>query len=143
MREVGSVQKLFMATIQDGYNEVTKLELDSGGMIGSKHHNNDSMRSVLLSSFRSYEIAKKEGIEIPYGTLGENILVDYSDLYLLKPYDKIQIGEVLFEVTQNCTMCRGLSSVNAKLPKLLKDDRGIFAKVIQSGTLTISDKVYL
>ncbi|MEJ2414682.1 MAG: MOSC domain-containing protein, partial [Sulfurimonas sp.] len=50
--------------------------------------------------------------------------------YSLIPGEKLQIGETLFEITQNCTLCKGLSSVNSKLPKVLKNDRGIFAKVI-------------
>jgi MOSC domain-containing protein YiiM len=77
-----------------------------------------------------------------YGALGENILIDYN------PYDlaigsQIQIGEVVLEITQNCTICNHLSFIDKTLPKLLKDDRGIFVKVVKVGVIKKRDKLYL
>ena len=56
--------------------------------------------------------------------------------------DRIKIGNTELEITQNCTLCKGLSTLNSKLPKLLKNDRGIFAKVIEgSSEIHLGDKV--
>jgi len=74
--------------------------------------------------------------------LGENIYIDINP-YSLQPGDIIEIGECRFEVTQNCTLCKGLSQVNPKLPKLLKDDRGIFVRALQKGVVSIGDSVTL
>ena len=76
------------------------------------------------------------------GDLGENIIVD-CDIYHLKPQDRFKIGDIELEVTQNCTLCNGLSKINPKLPKLLKDGRGLFVKAVTSGCVKKDDKVYL
>jgi MOSC domain-containing protein YiiM len=72
--------------------------------------------------------------------LGENILIDYN------PYDlpvgtKLEIGEVVLEISQHCTLCKSLTKVDNALPKLLKNDRGIFAKVVKSGNISLKDKI--
>jgi MOSC domain-containing protein YiiM len=53
------------------------------------------------------------------------------------------MGEVLLQISQNCTICDHLSSIDEKLPDLLKDDRGIFAKVIKGGVIKKGDEIYL
>ena len=79
---------------------------------------------------------------MPYGSLGENILMDYNP-YHLQVGDQIKVGELTLEITQNCTLCKGLSKVDSKAPKLLKDHRGIFAKTVTDGTISIADTVYI
>jgi len=56
---------------------------------------------------------------------------------------KLQIGEVVLEVTQYCTICNHLSTIDKTLPRLLKDDRGIFVKVVEAGFIAKGDKIYL
>jgi len=56
---------------------------------------------------------------------------------------KISIGKVLLVVTQNCTICNHLSSIDKRLPSLLKDDRGIFVKVVEGGVIEKGDKICL
>ena len=87
------------------------------------------------------EIAKQNGIEADFGALGENILIDV-DIYHLKPTDRFKIGGALFEVTQNCTMCKSLAKIDSKLPKLLKNDRGIFVTLVsQKSKINLGDEV--
>jgi MOSC domain-containing protein YiiM len=50
---------------------------------------------------------------------------------------------VVVEVTQNCTICNHLSSIDKRLHSLLKDDRGIFVKVVEEGFIEKGDKLYL
>jgi MOSC domain-containing protein YiiM len=135
---VGKVLELYV-TLEKDHSRVQKetIVLDADGVLEDKFHAKDIHRSVLLTSKESYAIAEKNSIDI---ARGENILIDYNPYHLLAG-DHITIGEVLLEVTQNCTLCKGLSSVNPKLPKLLKDDRGIFVKVIHSGSINIGDTV--
>jgi len=137
------VKELYIATTEGDFQAKKSLDFDSGGIIGSKHHNSKIERSVLISSTKTYDKVIANNIEISAGALGENILLDSFDLTQLKPYVRFKIGSVVFEITQNCTLCRGLSQINSKLPKLLKDDRGIFAKVIESGTVTLGDTIKL
>jgi len=118
-----------------------KIELDTDGIIGDKFYAKDLNRAILITSKDSYILAQENGIDISEGILGENILVDINPYHLL-PGERFFIGNTEMEITQNCTLCKGLTSVNSKLPKLLKNDRGIFAKAINgSSTIVIGDSV--
>ncbi|MDH4945424.1 MOSC domain-containing protein [Sulfurimonas sp. C5] len=129
--KTGKVLKLFTTCNDEKKTRISpeSINVDNEGVLEDKFHGKDLLRSVLIASVYSYELAKKEGIDIEYGLLGENILVDINP-YSLLPGQQLQIGETTLEITQNCTLCKGLSSVDSKLPKVLKTDRGIFAKVV-------------
>jgi len=142
-QQVGEVLAIF--TSQKGNSQRIEekcLELDSKGILGDKFYAKDMQRSILLTSLESYALALQEGIEMPNGALGENILIDYNP-YALAMGTQIEIGEVVVEITQNCTICNHLSSIDKRLPTLLKDDRGIFVKVIKSGFIEKGNKLYL
>jgi len=139
----GKILKLYIT--QNDANKSRKslqsIRLDNNGIIDDKFYSKNLDRSVLITSLESYELSKKSGIDIKYGSLGENILIDINP-YSLITGDKLKIGEVTLEITQNCTLCKGLSAVHNELPKLLKNDRGIFAKVISgSGEINSGDSV--
>ncbi len=141
--KVGQVLKLFTSKsgTSQRFNE-TKITLDEAGVHNDKFYNKDNQRSVLIASIKSYELVKTYGIEMPLGYLGENILIDYN------PYDlavgtEIKIGDTLLEISQECTICNHLAVLDVKIPTLLKNDRGVFAKVISAGEIKIDDPVYI
>jgi len=120
---------------------VGSIIVDEHGIKGDKFYAKDPMRSILLSSEDSYQLSKEHSIVLDTGSLGENILIDINP-YSLVHGDRLKIGNTELQITQNCTLCKGLSSLNSKLPKLLKNDRGIFAKVIKgSSEIHLGDKV--
>ena len=141
----GKVLQLFITQNDTNKTRISpeKIEVDNDGVIGDKFYAKDSNRLVLITSIYSYELARSQGIMIETGSLGENILIDTNPYHLVAG-DKLSIGAIEFEITQNCTLCQGLSSVDKNLPKLLRNDRGIFAKVIsKNGTVMVGDKVTL
>jgi len=139
---VGTVQKLFISIKNKGRESKEDLELDSDGVIGDKFYAKNSSRAILLTSLDSYQIAKENGIETNFSDLGENILIDVNP-YHLKIGDKISIGDVVLEITHNCTLCKSLAKVDTRLPEILKNDRGIFAKTLKSGIVKIGDKIII
>ncbi len=138
---VGKILELFYST-NDGRVNTNELALDDKGVIEDKYYNKNIQRSVLITSCDSYKLAASYGIEAPYSALGENLLIDYNP-YHLKPGARLSIGNLELEITQNCTLCKSLAKVDAALPKLLENDRGVFAKVISSGTIQKGDNIYL
>jgi len=140
---IGEVRELFVSKEGDS-KRVKKdtISLDLGGIIGDKYHNKDINRSILLTSIYSYELAHRDNIDLEFGSLGENILIDYNP-YHLKSTQKLQIGTAIIEISQNCTICNHLSKIDKKLPKLLKNDRGIFVKVVKEGEINLNDEIYL
>ncbi len=142
MIEKNSVLKLFIANEQTkSMEEVNRFELQIGGVVGDKYFGREN-REVLLTSTYGYELAKTHNITIDYGTLGENILTDMN-IKSLQLGDKLKIGEAVLEVSMLCPVCTHLSIIKKELPKLIKDDRGIFLKVIQSGTISQNDTLEL
>jgi len=139
----GKVLKLFLTLDNPQKDRISKnkIEVDEHGILNDKFYAKDSQRAILISSIESYSIAKESDISIEEGALGENILIDINP-YGLLPGEKIQIGDIVLEITQNCTICKGLSQVDKKLPLLLKNDRGIFAKVVSTkGSIALEDAV--
>lgn len=143
MKNVGKVTTLFIS-VQGSSKRVEKelFHLDTKGIVEDKYHDTNINRSVLLTSESSYALANRNNIQMPFGSLGENILMDYNP-YHLTPGDQLRIGEVLLEISQNCTMCDHLSKIDESLPTLLKEDRGIFAKVIEGGMIEKEDEITL
>ena len=118
-----------------------EIKIDIDGIKDDKFYAKDSARAILITSIDSYKLAKENNIDLDEGALGENILIDINPYHLL-PGETLQIGDTLLEITQNCTLCKGLSTLNSKLPKLLKNDRGVFAKLINDASLIkINDTV--
>ena len=143
---VGKVIKLFISIKNDQDQtetiEQSKITLDARGVLDDKFYDKDTQRSILIGSLESYTLAKENNIDMPYGSLGENILMDYSP-YHLNVGEQIKIGDLILEITQNCTLCKGLSKVDPKAPKLLKAHRGIFAKTVTDGSIINGDLIYL
>ena len=142
-KSVGSVLKLFISNSGTSKRiSKTTIYIDEMGVQEDKFYSKDLERSVLISSIYSYELIKKHNIEMPFGYLGENILLDYNP-YKLQMGTKIKIGNTVLEISQYCTICNHLAVIDDSIPELLKNDRGIFAKVINGGEINTNDKVYL
>lgn len=139
--QVGKVLELFIS-VKDAPGRVDKEEIrvDEHGVFQDKFYQKDLQRSILITSLQSYLLAQRNDIDLPHGALGENILIDYN-LYHLKAGDRIQLGEALLEITQNCTLCKGLSKVDERLPDLLKEYRGIFARTVLPGEIKKGDTI--
>lgn len=136
----GVVKELFVSIKNIGKENRDEITLQSEGVCDDKFFAKGVDRSVLLASIDSYTLAKTKGVDIKYGSLGENILMDINP-YTLDVGDKIKIGEIELEITQYCTICNSLAKVDPKLPSILKCDRGIFAKTLKSGIIRKGDIV--
>ncbi len=141
--KVGKVLELFIS-VKGAPDRVekTQIRVDEHGVLQDKFYQKDLQRSILITSRQSYLLAQENGIDLSLGALGENILIDYN-LYHLQAGDRIKLGEALLEITQNCTLCKGLSKVDERLPDLLKEYRGIFARTIISAEIKKGDTIYV
>lgn len=141
--KVGQVLKLFTSKAGTSQRvEEQMIKLDELGVVNDKFYDKNTTRSVLIASTDSYDLIKTYGIEMPYGYLGENILMDYNP-YALNVGTRVKIGTVILEISQYCTICNHLAVLDVKIPTLLKNDRGIFAKVISAGEIKTDNAVYL
>lgn len=140
MLKTGLVKELYISVKNSSRENSQEITVDEQGIHNDKFYAKDVNRSILLSSYDSYILAKNNAIEMIDGSLGENILIDINP-YSLTSGTKIYIGEVILEITQNCTICNSLAKIDKNLPQVLKTDRGIFAKAIKSGKIRKGDTV--
>ena len=141
----GKVLKLFITKDDPNKTRIqtTTIDADKDGILNDKFYKKNDQRAILITSIQSYEMAINNGIDLLEGVLGENILIDINP-YHLRAGETLNIGNAMLQITQNCTLCKGLTTINSKLPKLLKNDRGIFAKIINgSVTIKVGDSVNL
>jgi len=141
MTPVGTISSLYYSPLS-GRTDAEVLALDPKGILNDKHYDKNEERSVLITSLASYALLEENAVSAPYGSLGENLLMDYNP-YDLDAGTRLKIGSVVLEISQHCTLCKSLGKVDAKIPKLLKDDRGIFARVIEPGSISIGDSIYI
>lgn len=140
-RILGIVKALYLSIEQEPFRiQKSNLSIDARGVIEDKFYGKDEARAVLITSEDAYMMANEINVNLDNGLLGENILIEGS-IKDLQIGDRFNIGDVTFELAQNCTLCKGLSKIDAQLPKLLKDDRGIFIKAITNGTIKIGDNL--
>lgn len=143
MKIAGKIQKLFISQKKTKTRVLKKnIFVDFQGIQEDKFYNKNIDRSVLLTSIYAYELMNKQKINAIPGELGENILVDFNP-YDLKKGMQLLIGDVILEITIECTICNGLNKIDEKIPQLLKNSRGIFAKVVQGGTIHINDAIQI
>jgi len=143
-RTEGKVLALFHAVKgMDGRQECEFMDIDTQGIIGDKYYGKNPNRTILITSEdASYAMAASQGITMPFGALGENIVIDINP-YHLRAGAQLQIGETVVAITQNCTLCSSLAKVDEKLPDLLKNDRGIFVMTVQGGRIRKGDSVVI
>ena len=138
MKQIGKVLKTFSATKKSSGLPrpiVPKLNLiENYGIQDDKFAGKKLDQTVMIVGLESYEIAKENNIDLSFGSLGENILLDFD------PHDfevgiQFFIGDSIIEITQVCTVCNHLNVFDEKLPQLLKSRRGLYCKIIKSGTI--------
>ncbi len=136
--KLGNILEIFSAPI--GFKgsvrpKVEKLQFIEGhGIKDDKFAGKNLERAVMVVGTKAYEIAQSNGIQMEYGTLGENILFDF-DPHELKIGSILKIGDVKLQITENCTVCSHLSVIKKDLPFLIKEHRGVYCKIVQGGEI--------
>ncbi len=114
--------------------------VEGQGVEGDRHFGKHPDRAVLVAGQTSYAKARQAGIELPWGALGENLLIDF-DPHTLGPHSRLKIGTAVLELTTVCTVCDTLSAFDLRLPKVLYNARGVYARVLQGGLVRVGDPV--
>ena len=142
----GSVKSIYSATesnqgVPRPIAEKLECVVDHG-IMHDKFAGKDLDRTVMIVGQKAYDMAEEESIRLKAGSLGENILLDFD------PHDFIygtqfRIGDVLLEITDDCTMCKHLAQFDEALPALLLHHRGRYCKILKGGIITPGQTVTL
>lgn len=146
MKKIGKVLDTFSADINSKglpRPKVDFLELKEGyGIINDKFAQKDLNKTVMIVGINSYDLAKQFDVNMEFGSLGENILLDF-DPHQYEVGTIFQIGQSQIQIMENCTICNHLSVFGKDLPILLKKCRGLYCKIITSGKITKNDTAFI
>lgn len=112
------------------------------GIENDKFALKDLDKTVMVLGKNSYELSKDNNINLEYGSLGENIVFDFNP-HLFPIGSVFIIGDCEIEITEKCTICNHLAIFHKKLPKIVKDCRGLYCKINKSGIVEKNLPVYL
>ena len=108
------------------------LALRDHGLDHDAHARPGGRRQVLFMDVETLRI-----LEVPVGSLKENITTEMLTLSDLKPGDSIIAGEARFEITMECEPCSHLEEVRPGLRNQVAGRRGLLARVTRGGELRV------
>ncbi len=132
------VVALFSKPVTGGLVPVQSLEAVAGEGFRGDRTRGSKKRQVLL-------VSKPVLDELGYepGVLREQVTVDDPNLQSLDPGAKVQVGEVLIEITQDCEPCGKMARNLGENPKefMAKTElrRGMLGRILTDGVIKIGD----
>jgi MOSC domain-containing protein YiiM len=109
------------------------------GLKGDAHAGNGH-RQV---SFLSFEAIKDFGAEVSDGAFGENLIIEGLDFNTAPIGTVINCGKAILEVTQIGKECHDHCEIFKRMGDCIMPRVGLFAKVLQGGTVKIGDDFYV
>jgi MOSC domain-containing protein YiiM len=117
---------------------------ENKGIEGDAHACSDSIRQVSLLAAESIQKMEEKGLETTPGLFAENIVTSGIDLMSLKPGTRLSIGQtVMLEITQIGKECHAHCEVFLQVGDCIMPREGVFARVIQGGTVQEGDRILL
>jgi len=112
------------------------VSLSPFGFDGDFHARESSSRQILIISS-----SVLDEFDVAAGTLFENLVIDNLDVMKLDAGSRLHVGEAVLEVTIPCEPCVQMDRVRRGLKEALNGKRGMFAKVVTTGTIRVGDPV--
>ncbi len=120
---------------------VKEIFLEKGlGIAGDAHAGKWHRQVSLLRSEAASAFAKENALDLPPGAFGENILLKGIAEELLQPGAILKSGSgVVLKLTQRGKECHEGCSVARRTGKCLMPTLGLFAEVLEGGSLKVGD----
>lgn len=119
---------------------VTKDGLIGDWQLNRKYHGGPD-RAVCLYSVELYDQFRKEGLDMKWGSVGENFTTRGFDLMALERGGRLRVGECLIEITNVREPCKSLRKWHFQLPYLIEERSGWVARVIEEGEVKPGDSI--
>ncbi len=124
-------------------SEVCKAEFLTDWGIENDAHAGNWHRQVSLLSYDKIEEFRKKGAEVDFGAFGENLIVEGFDFRSLPVGTKFHCNDVVLEMTQIGKECHNHCQIFKKMGDCIMPREGVFAKVLQNGTIRVGDTIYM
>ena len=124
-------------------HEIPQAELIEDWGIQGDAHAGKWHRQVSLLGLGEIEAFRARGAEVEYGAFGENLVVEGFHFRELPIGTRFQIGDVLLEMTQIGKECHSHCLIYKVMGDCIMPREGVFAKVLQGGTVRIGDEMII
>ena len=122
---------------------VPQIELRrSHGIVGDAHAG-DWHRQISLLADESVDSMRALGLHLTPGAFAENIVTRGLELKTLPIGTRLRVGPALLEVTQIGKECHNDCAIKKSAGKCVMPTEGIFAVVIEEGTVRAGDEIRL
>jgi MOSC domain-containing protein YiiM len=122
---------------------VAQVELrENHGIVGDGHAG-EWQRQVSLLAQESIEKMQRMGLDVHAGDFAENITTRGIDLLSLPIGTRLNVGDVLIEVTQIGKECHTRCAIFYQAGDCVMPKEGIFARVLRGGMVKPGDKIEL
>lgn len=127
-------------------HSVESARADANGLEGDKHrfhlHGGED-RAVCLITQAEVDALERDGVpQRPHGAFGENLRLDGIDPAVLRPGDRLAIGdEVVVELFEVREPCKTLRSLDSRFPDLMVGRSGWVGRVVRPGELRAGQPV--
>jgi molybdopterin adenylyltransferase len=101
-------------------------------------HANPPRREVLFVSREHLD-----SVDVEPGAIRENLTVDGADVQQWPIGQRVRAGEAVFEITMVCDPCHRMDELRDGLRAELDGKRGMLARIVESGEITVGDTVEL
>jgi MOSC domain-containing protein YiiM len=101
-------------------------------------HANPPKREVLFVSQQHLDTL---GLEA--GAIRENLTIEGVDVHEWPVGQRVRAGGALFEITMVCDPCHRMDELRDGLRAELEGRRGMLARIVESGAVTVGDPVEL
>ena len=96
-------------------------------------------RQVSLLSYDKVKEFNERGADVGDGAFGENLVVEGIDFRTLPVGTRLNVGDVVLEVTQIGKECHSHCTIYKRMGECIMPREGIFARVIKEGTVRPGD----
>jgi MOSC domain-containing protein YiiM len=112
--------------------------VEGHGLDGCAHARAGTKRQVLFASAQHLD-----ELGVDYGAIKENFTVDGTDVHAWPVGQRLGVGDAEFEVTMECDPCERMEEIRPGLQQELEGRRGMLARVIKTGAVSVGDEVRL
>jgi len=106
------------------------------GIEGCAHARPGSKRQVLLVDCETLE-----AMNLPPGSIRENITTEGLAVNSLPPGQRLRIGESLLEISLVCTPCDQMERLRPGLRREIRGRRGMLCRVLEGGVVRAGDRI--
>ncbi|GAQ94157.1 mOSC domain-containing protein YiiM [Thermodesulfovibrio aggregans] len=117
------------------------MVIENYGIEGDAHASSHWHRQISLLALESIQKMMDKGLTLNYGDFAENITTKGIELLSLPVGTKLQIGEVILEITQHGKSCHSKCEIFKIVGNCIMPKEGIFAKVLKGGKIKVGDEI--